>query len=130
MKLDKLIERGWRDAADYFRERDMKYGTTELKVLPVLHLQTADITESSALTTFGKPMETLDSIPGESQMPQVTSRPGFSHMRLDSRKPQTHKRIPSLLPAPMPDWSLTQKSKHVEPISFNPSIMRPKVNTT
>jgi len=30
MRLDELTQPGWGDAADYFRERDMKYGTTEL----------------------------------------------------------------------------------------------------
>jgi hypothetical protein len=28
MKLDELIQPGWEDAADYFRERDKKYGTS------------------------------------------------------------------------------------------------------
>ena len=29
MKLDELTQPGWEDAADYFRERDKTYGTTE-----------------------------------------------------------------------------------------------------
>jgi len=32
MRLDELTQPGWEDAEDYFRERDMQYGTTELKV--------------------------------------------------------------------------------------------------
>jgi len=32
MKLDKLMQPGWGDAADYFCEWDRKYGKTELKV--------------------------------------------------------------------------------------------------
>jgi hypothetical protein len=28
MKLDELTQPGWEDAADYFRERDKKYGTS------------------------------------------------------------------------------------------------------
>jgi len=32
MKFDKLTQPGWEDAADYFCERDMTYGTTELRV--------------------------------------------------------------------------------------------------
>jgi len=36
MKLDELTHPGWEDAADYFRERDKKYGTTELRVPAVV----------------------------------------------------------------------------------------------
>jgi len=32
IKLDELTQPGWEDAADYFHERDMKYGTSELIV--------------------------------------------------------------------------------------------------
>jgi len=42
MKLHELTEPGWEDAADYFRERDMKYGTTELRVPGVVQPQTMD----------------------------------------------------------------------------------------
>jgi len=129
MKLDELTQPGWGDAADNFRERDKKYGMTELKVLAVVQLQTADDAASSVPMTFSEPLETLDSVPGKLQMPQVTSRPGSSHMRLDSKKPQTHERIPSLPPAPMPDWSQIQQSKCVAPVSFNPCVSCPKLNT-
>jgi len=36
MKLDELTQQGWGDAAMYFRERDMKYGTTEWRVPAVI----------------------------------------------------------------------------------------------
>jgi len=36
MKLDELTEPGRKDAADYFRERDEKYGTTQLSVPAVV----------------------------------------------------------------------------------------------
>jgi hypothetical protein len=36
MKLDELTQPGWEDAADYFCERDKKYGTTELRVPAVV----------------------------------------------------------------------------------------------
>jgi len=90
MKLDKLMQPGWGDAANYFREGDKKYGTTQLKVPAAIQPPTADNAESSVPTTCGVPMETLDSVPGKLQMTQVTSQPGSSHMRLDSRKPLTH----------------------------------------
>jgi len=119
MKLDELTQPGWGDAADYIRVRDGKYGTTELNVPAVVQCHTADDVALSMPTTFGEPMETLDSIRGELQMPQVTSPPGSTHMRRDSREPQTHEHIPSLSPAPMPDWALIQLSNHVEPVSFD-----------
>jgi len=36
MKLDELTQLGWEDAADYFCERDKKYGTFELGVPAVV----------------------------------------------------------------------------------------------
>jgi len=102
MMRDELTQQGWGDAADYFRERNEKYATTELKVPAVIQPHTAEDAASSVPTTFGEPMETLDSVPRKLQMPQVTSRPRSSHMRLGSLKPQTHECIPSLAPALMP----------------------------
>jgi len=84
MKPDELTQPGWGDTAYYFHERDKKYGTTELKVPAVLQPQTADDAVSSVLTTFSEPLETLDSIAGELNMLQVTSRPGSSHLRISS----------------------------------------------
>jgi len=40
IKLDELIQPGWEDSADYFREPDKKYGTTELMVPAVVQPQT------------------------------------------------------------------------------------------
>jgi len=128
IKLDELRQPGWGDGADYFREQDKKYRTTELKVPAVVQPQTADDAASSEPTTFSEPLETLDSIPGTLQLPQVTSRQGSSHMRLGSRKLQTLECIPSLPPTPIPGWSQIQQSKPVEPVSFNPCISRPKLN--
>jgi len=125
MKRDKLMQPGWGDVADYFCERDMKYRTTEFNVPAFIQPQMADDAVSSVLTRFGEPLETLDSGPRKSHEPQVTFRPRSSHMRLGSRKLQTHERIPSLPPAPMPDWSQIQQSKPVEPVSFNPCILHP-----
>ena len=129
MILDHVMQPGWGDTAYYFRGRDTKYGTTEWNVPAVVQTHTANDAMSSALTSCGEPMETLDSVPGELQQPQVTSQQGSSHMKLGSRKPQTYKRIPSLPPAPIHNLSSIQKSQHVEPVSLNPCILRPKLIT-
>jgi len=130
MKLHELTQRGWGDAADNFRDSDIRGVTNKFKVPAVVQPQTADDAVSSVPTTFGEPMGTLDSVPGKVQMPQLTSRPGSSHMRLGSQKPQTKECIPSFPSAPMPDWSLIQQSKHVQPISFDICISHHKLITT
>jgi len=77
-KLAKLTHPSSGDAADYFPERDKEYGTTDLKVLAVVQHETADDAASSVPKISCKPLETLDSIPGILQMPQVSSWPGSS----------------------------------------------------
>jgi len=73
MKLDVLTQSGWEDAADYFRERDMKYGTTEFRV-PVVVMPQIDTTAATpSLTTFGEHMRTIDIAQGQSPMMAVTS---------------------------------------------------------
>jgi len=94
-----------------------------------LQPQTAHDAASSAQTTFVEPIETIDSVPGKWQMPQVTSRPGSSYIRLGLGKPQRLKPIPYLQPSPMPDSSPIQESMYVEPVSFHPFISRPKLIT-
>ena len=76
MKLDELTQPGCGDVADYFDERDNKYGMTDLKVLAVVQPPTEDDAASSGLMTLSEPLETLDSVPGKLQMPQVTSWAG------------------------------------------------------
>jgi hypothetical protein len=122
MKLDELTQPGWEDAADYFSERDKKYGTTELRVPAVVQPQTMDDAPAPPPATFGELMESLDIVPGISQRPQGTSRPGSSHIRLGSVKPQSQSSIPSGEPAAEPDSSLLLKAKPVEPVSFYPCI--------
>jgi len=39
MKLDKLTQPGWGEAADHFRERDKKDETTEWKVPAIFNLE-------------------------------------------------------------------------------------------
>jgi len=94
MKLDELTQPGWGDAANYFREKDMKYTTTELKVPAVVkpHIDTTAATPSP--TTFGGHMPTRDIVRGQSPMTGATSRPGSSQMRLGWEKPQSHQLIP------------------------------------
>jgi len=125
MRLDKLTQPGWGDAANYFRERDMKYGTAELKVLTVVNHQIDWIAATPSPTTFGEHMQTLQIVSGQSQMPAVTSWPGSSHMRLGSEKPQSHKFIPLFLPVAEPDSTPILDSKPVEPVSIHPCIKHP-----
>jgi hypothetical protein len=120
MKLDELTQLGWEDAADYFREQDKKYGTTELKVPAVVQPQSNDDSPAPLPATFGELMESLDIVPGISQRPQGTSRPGSSHTRLGSVKPQSKSFIPGGEPAAEPDSSMLLKVKPIEPVSFYP----------
>jgi len=80
IKLDELTHLGWGEAADYFHKRDMKYGTTELTVPAVVKPQTDSTAPAPSLTTFGELMQGLDIVPGQSQMPRVTSQQGSSQM--------------------------------------------------
>ena len=120
MKLDKLTQLGWEDAADFFRERDKKYGTSEVRALAFVQPQTNDDALAPPPTTFGELMESLEIVPGISQRPQGTSRPGSSHIRLGSVKLQSKSIILSGEPAAEPDSSTLLKAKPVEPVSFYP----------
>jgi hypothetical protein len=71
-------------------------------------------------------MECLDIVPGISQMPQGTARPGSSHMWLGPGKPQSTMSIPCLVPATEPDSSLIQIGQPVELVSFDPCICGPR----
>jgi len=126
MKHDEVTQQRWVDAATYFRERDKKYGTTKLLVPSVVHLPTVEDAPSSALTTLREPMGTLDSVPGRSQIPQLTSRTRCSYMRLRSRKPQILKGIPALSPDAAPVSLVLKKSKPVARDRFFPPMSRAK----
>jgi len=67
-------------------------------------------------------MERYDIVPGISQMPQGTSRPGSSRIRLGSVKPQSNTTISVLEPAAEPDTLPLLKAKPVEPVSFYPCL--------
>ena len=122
MKLDELTQPGWEHAADYFCERDEKYGTSELRVPAVVKLQTNDDALAPPPTTFAELMESLDIVPGILQRPQGTSRPGSSHIRLGSVEPQSKSSIPSGETAAEPDLSTVLNAKPVEPVIFYPCI--------
>jgi hypothetical protein len=117
-----VVGNGFSHHTYYFCKRDNSYRLFKLKVPGVFQLQIEDITASSAPTTYGHLMETQGTDPGKSHMPQVTSHHGSSHMRKDSRKPQIHTHIASLLPGAAPDSFPMKKSKPGEPISLFPSI--------
>jgi len=72
MKLDELTQPGWEDAAEYFREQDKTYSTSELRVPAVVQPQTNNDAPTPPPTTFGESMESLDIVPGISQRPQET----------------------------------------------------------
>jgi len=122
IKLNELTEPGWEDATDNFRERDKKYGTSELRVVAVVQRQTNEDAPVPPPTPFGEPLESLGSVHLIAQSPEWTSRPGGSHIRLRSVKPQSKWSIPSGESAAEPDLSMLLKAKPVEPVRLLPCI--------
>jgi len=104
------------------RERDKKYGTSEVRVQAVVQQRTNDHAPPHPPTTFAELMESLDIVPG---ILEGTSRPGSSHIRLGSVKPQSKSSIPSGEPATEADLSPLLKAKPVEPVSFYSCIWPP-----
>ena len=98
------------------------HGTSELRVQAVVQPPTYDDANAPAPITFGELMECLDIVPGLSHIPQGTTRPGSSHIRLSAVKPQWNTGIPSLQPAMEADSSPLLKGKPVEPVRFYPCI--------
>jgi hypothetical protein len=125
LRLDELTQPGWGDAADYFCERDMKYWMTKLNIVAVGKPQEDSTAATPSPTTFGELMQALDIVPGQSQMPQVTSQQGTSQMRLGSEKPQADNHIVPPMPAAVPDSSPIEIAKPAQLVSFYPSISRP-----
>jgi hypothetical protein len=64
IKFDELIQPGWQDAADSFREQDKIYGTSELRVPAAVQPQANDDAPPHPPTTFAELLECLDSVPG------------------------------------------------------------------
>jgi len=81
----------------------MKYGKSELNIPAVGKPQEDSTAATPSPTTFGELMQALDIVPGQSQMPQVTFRPGTSQIRLCSEKPQADNRIVLPMPPEVPD---------------------------
>jgi hypothetical protein len=129
MRLDELTQPGWGDAANYFCERDMRYGTAELMVPAVVKPQIDSTTATPSPITVGEHMQTPVIVQGQSEMPAVTSRPGSSQMRLGSEKPQWHKFIPVLLPGMATESISIRDVNPVEHVSFYPCMKHAKVNT-
>lgn len=77
--------------------------------MAVVQPQMEDDAASSAQTTSGESLETLDSVPQKMQLLEVALPPSSSHMRLGFRTPQTHKSIPSLLLITEPNLSPMKK---------------------
>ena len=118
MRLDELTHPGWGDTADYFRDRDMKYGTTEFMVPAVVKPQTDTTAATPSPTKFEDHMQDLHVVPGQSQMPQVTSRPGSSQMRLGLEKPQADNHTVSLMPDVVPALSQRKIATPVQPVNI------------
>jgi len=129
MMLDKLTHLGWEDAANYFPERDMRYGTAKLMVPAFAKPQTNMVVAEPSPTILGEPMESHDAVLRKLQMPQVTSGPGSNQMRLGARKPQSHKCVASLPPDAAPNSSPIKTLQLVKPVSIYPCKWSPKLNT-
>jgi len=129
LRLDELTQPGWGDAANYFGERDMRYGTAELKVPAVVKPQIETTAATPSPITVGEHMQTPEIVRGKSEMPAVTSRPGCSQMRLGSEKPQLHKFIFVLSPGMATDSMPIQDAIPVEPVSFYPCMKHPQLIT-
>jgi hypothetical protein len=117
-RLDKLNKLGWRDMADYFRERDMMYWTTKLNVPSVGKPQADSTVATPSLTTFGELLQVVDNIPGQSQIAQVTSGQDTSQMRVGLEKPQEDNNTVPQMAAAVPDPSPIVIAKPVQPTSF------------
>ena len=81
-----------------------------------------DVAPEPPLTTFGELIESLDIVPGISQMPQETSWLGSSHITLGSVKLLSKSTIPSGEPAAEYNLPMLLNVKPVEPVSFYPCI--------
>jgi len=122
MELEELTPPGWEEAVKLFCEQDKKYGTAKLSGPVVIQPQTDDNASAPPPTTFGEDVERLDIVPGISQMPQGTSRPGSSHILLGLVKLQSNMSISDLLPAAEADMSPLLNGQPVEAVIFYPCI--------
>jgi len=126
MKHDELTQPGWEDTADYFRDTEKMYGTSELRVPAVDKLQSDYDSDAPALTTFEELMEGLQSVPAESQRLRGTSRPGSIDIALGSGKPQSSTSIPGHASTEEPYSPLTPNAKSVDHVRFYRWIQQPQ----
>jgi len=126
MKLDELTPPGWEDTADYIRENNQLYSIAELWVPAVITPQTEDDEVAPAPTSFGELMDSLDIVPGISQMPHGTPWLGSSQIRLGSRKRQSNTRTLGLAPTVEPNSSLLPDVKRIELVCVYSCIWPPQ----
>jgi len=81
-----------------------------------------DDAEAPTPATCGVHIGCLEIVPGILQVPQGTSRPGSSHMRLGSMMLQSNTSMSSLQPAAERHMSPLLKAKLDEPVSFYPCM--------
>jgi Uri superfamily endonuclease len=118
-RLDKLTKLGWWDVANYFGERGMTYGTTEVKVPAVVKPQ-IDMTAATPYpTTFGEHMRTVDIVCGQLQLSAVTSRPGSRQMRQSSEKTKSQTLIQVLSPDMVPNSTLIHDETLIDTVGFH-----------
>jgi hypothetical protein len=118
MKFDELTQPGWGNVADYFPEQDKRNSPTELKVPAVIKSHLDNQAANPAPSKVEEVTESLEIIPGISQMLCGTSRPGSNDLKLTFRSPQSDKCIGSRLPDMEPTSSSTEKAKPIEPVSL------------
>jgi hypothetical protein len=116
------MQPGWGDAADYISETDMEYRIAALTVPAVVKPQTDTNAATSSLTPFGEIIQACVIVPGQSQMPQLTSPQRSGQMRLGSEKPQVQNHIVSLMSDTVSNSSQMEIAKPVQPVSFYPCI--------
>jgi len=122
MKFDEWNQPGWEYAADYFCDRDKMYGTSKLRVPAVVQQRTNDDAPPHRPTSLAERMESLHIVTGISE---GNSRPGSSHIRLGSVKPQSNSSIPSGDPVAGADSSPSLNAKPVQAVSIYPCIWPP-----
>jgi len=122
MRLDEQMPPGLGDPADYLRESDPMYGTTESKVPAVGKPQTDMTAATPSPTTFGALMYVIDIVPRESEMLHVTSRQGSNQIRLASKKPQADNHILSVMPNVVPNLSQREIAMWVQPKRIYPRL--------
>lgn len=121
-KLDELTKPGWGDVSDYNYQKQIKYRMPKCKVPAAFQAELQEDSASSTRTAFGERMETLDSLPTNSQLLQETSRPWSINWGLAPQQAQAYECIPSLPPHAATVKSMITKSMRVEPLSIYPGI--------